>query len=323
MAGGCTSPIPFTKLRNEGGKHAHKHRDASDPIPGKYTTNFGKGYHDLARHVACGQCRHCRKRKASDWSIRTFHESTLHEVNLFVTLSFDPEHRPFPPNPDLKIHQLFMKRLRKRLGHPVRFSNLREHGKFPKYRPHMHTILFDCNPGDLKWRPPSRRGNFEHSSELLSEIWGQGNIHIGAVNPASSAYAQAHNKLKITGKAQALAYNNTVDTVTGALFDRDPPAIHQSNRPGLGHGWFDLFKEDLWNSGSVTIGGHQVAIPRYYLRLMDEEEPERFQAFASKRHEEALVRRAKNPEENTPERRDVRDEVLKRQQAHNHREDVL
>lgn len=317
----CTSPLPITLKRQDRGKHAHKHTPASDKRPSKYTTKFGEGYHDFVRYVSCGQCGHCRKRKAADATIRTVHESTLHDTNLFVTLTLSPENRPFPPNPNIDIHQKFIKRVRKNIG-PCRYSSLREHGSHPNYRPHWHTILFGLDLDDLQERP-ERPGKTLFESKRLAAAWGLGHIHIRGVNPGTAAYAQLHNKLKITGKAAKLAYADTVDTVTGAIYDRDPPRINASLKPGIGKGWYDQFKEELWQDGSVIFQGRPAAIPRYYLQLMEEEDPSRWATFAAHRREQALLRKAAHPEEETPERRKTREEVLRLRNLTFTREDVL
>lgn len=327
----CTSPIAITLKRQGGnadnpnereiGRYVHRHASPDDPTPGRFTANFGQGYHDLVRYASCGQCRTCRKRKAADATIRTFHESTLHETNLFVTLTLDPENLRFPPNPDVDYIQKFMRRIRKRIGR-CRYSCLREHGKFPEHRPHFHIILFGCDPGDLVERR-SQKGKLEYTSEKLHAIWGLGFIHILGVNPGTAAYAQMHNKLKITGKAAKLAYGDTVDVITGALYDRTPPSINASLKPGIGTGWYEKYSEDLWNSGYCLWQGREACIPRYYLSLMERDDPERFAQFAAERREQALLRLAKHPEENTPERRAVRDYILKARDSLHAKEDVL
>lgn len=318
----CTSPFPVRLKHSEGGKHVYLHTEPGAKRPGQFTSRACEGFHDLVRYVSCGQCRHCRKRKAADAAIRSYHESTLHETNLFVTLTFAPENLHFPPNPFVKIHQDFMKRVRKRFG-PVRFTNLSEHGKYPNFRPHYHTILHGLDPGDLQWAPKTQSGNNSQSSKILSETWGLGHVHIGAVNPASSAYVAMHNNAKITGKAAKLAYANTLDVTSGKTYERSPPKINSSNRPGIGFGWFEKYQEELWNSGSVRWNDQAAAIPRYYLQLMEREDPKRFEHFTAHRREQHLLRRAAHPEESTAERRKVRDYVLKARQRTFAKEDVL
>ena len=79
----------------------------------------------------------CRVSRSQQWAIRIVHEASQHEANCFLTLTYDGEHIPDSYSVSVREVQLFMKRLRKKLGHPVRYFACGEYGDHG-HRPHYH-----------------------------------------------------------------------------------------------------------------------------------------------------------------------------------------
>jgi len=107
----------------------------------------------------------------------------MHEDNCFITLTFDNEHiakRKNPESLDNKEFQRFMKRLRKKYPHKIRFFHCGEYGDQNK-RPHYHALLFGHDFKDKKlW---SNKGDFKlFVSQELAELWPYGFHTIGAVS---------------------------------------------------------------------------------------------------------------------------------------------
>lgn len=62
--------------------------------------------------VACGQCGGCRLERARQWAIRCMHEAKFHQVNSFITLTYDDEHLPEDGSLKLRDWQQFADKLR-------------------------------------------------------------------------------------------------------------------------------------------------------------------------------------------------------------------
>lgn len=214
--------------------------------------------------LPCGACIGCRVDRAREWSLRCVHEAQLHRANCFVTLTYRPD--ALPPGGSLRYRdfQLFMKRLRKRLGVPVRFFVCGEYGEALS-RPHYHACLFgvefpDRRPVSYLGRPGSYR------SALLDHLWGHGHCHIGELNVRSAAYAARYVLKKVTGRAAPEHYR-VVDR-DGCVVDRAPEFARMSLRPGIGAGWVARFSDDVWSGDYVIHEGRRFSVPKYYDRLL-------------------------------------------------------
>src|ERR1041384_105602 len=89
--------------------------------------------------LPCGQCRGCRAAYHREWSARCVHEACMHEVNSFVTLTYDDEHLPVGGSLDLEAVPVLIRALRKR-GKKVRYFYCGEYGE-RSGRPHYHALL--------------------------------------------------------------------------------------------------------------------------------------------------------------------------------------
>jgi hypothetical protein len=89
----------------------------------------------------CGQCIPCKVNRSRVWVHRMLLEQLCHGDSCFVTLTYDDEHLPNPPQVDKKEHIKFVKRLRKYTGKNIRYFCVGEYGK-EKYRPHYHYAIY-------------------------------------------------------------------------------------------------------------------------------------------------------------------------------------
>lgn len=113
----------------------------------RYGVMTESGFKPMFFAVPCGKCILCREKKASEWSFRALceNQSSLTEP-LFVTLTYDNEHKPHCGIRKEDI-QNFMKRLRRNLDklkieHDIRYFACGEYGK-KTHRPHYHLILWN------------------------------------------------------------------------------------------------------------------------------------------------------------------------------------
>lgn len=224
----CTNPVG-----------AHRVKKPNDN--GKYPLVFNAGkdaQRDQALYVPCGKCLGCKADASMFWAIRCFHESTLHPVNSFLTLTYENA-------PDRLVKtdlQKFFKRLRHSFD--FRYFACGEYGE-STHRPHYHALIFGQN-----FRSDSFQINDSlYSSPSVSESWGHGLVSLGDVTMSSCCYVAGY------------VYKKVGDEDTFTLMSR---------RPGIGHNWLNLYKDDLRRTGSVTVEGREYPIPSRYLKWEDE-----------------------------------------------------
>jgi len=249
-----------------------------------------RGYVDLRVTVACGQCIGCRVDRTRDWATRIVHEASLHELNIFVTLTYDDQHLPANGSLVKKDFQDFMKRLRKKHG-KVRYFAVGEYGD-DLGRPHYHAILFGVDFSDKRPHSKNDRGDQLYTSELLDATWGKGLCNYGQVSVASATYVAKYCIKKVNGSMAAVHYG-----------DRAKEFAVMSLKPGIGQGWLDKWKDDVYPSDFVVIQGKKRSPPRYYDEQLD---PFVLEDIKSIRRTKALKYRS----EQTPERLKARQACL-------------
>ena len=213
--------------------------------------------------VPCGRCTWCRLERSRQWALRCQHESSLHERSCFLTLTY----REMPAGGSLSKRHLqgFLKRLRRCLSPSrIRFFSCGEYGeKFS--RPHYHLLIFG---EDFSFD----RQAISHQlflSPTVSKLWPFGFHSIGAFSVEAAAYTARYCLKKVSGPSfsKGLHYRSRV-----------PEFTQMSRRPGIGAGWFDRYKfdvfpSDLNNEGVVDSNGRLGRPPRYYDKLLDREMP--------------------------------------------------
>lgn len=254
--------------------------------------------------IPCGQCIGCRIQRTKDWALRCVHEASLHTENCFITLTYNDEN--LPPDEGLvkRDFQLFMKRLRKRLGgRKIKYYMCGEYGS-QLGRPHYHAIVFGWNPHDLE---PFRtfQGVTTYESKMLADVWGLGFVTVGDVTWQSAAYVARYCMKKITGDPAELHYTKC-DRFTGELIPVHPEYAAMSK--GIGKGWYEKYSSDCFPSDFLIHDGKKLRVPKYYERMFQLDDPHA--------HEDVVMARLENAEKhahnNTDERLEVRHEVLKR-----------
>lgn len=218
-------------------------------------------------NLPCQKCIGCRLKRASNWAIRCVHEASLHEKNVFITLTYDDAHLPENGSLVKADFQKFMKRLRKRTGAKIRFYAGGEYGeKFA--RPHYHACLFGFDFDDKYFFKKSKSGEDLYRSPSLEKAWKFGHSTIGAVTYESAAYVARYITKKIGGEKAAAHYGEIVDEKTGEItFKRIPEFNLMSRRPGIAADWIDVFHGDVYPFDEVVLSGKRVrryAPPKFY-----------------------------------------------------------
>lgn len=227
------------------------------------------------------------------------HEAQLHPENCFLTLTYDDDHLPTDYSVDVRVHQLFMKRLREFAPRKLRFFACGEYGD-KDLRPHYHYLIFNYRPHDLKLH--SRKNNITlYTSQAIQKLWPFGFSTVGNLTYKTAAYCARYSMKKIGGDLAADHYTR-VHPLSGNLVRVQPEFAKQSLRPGIGDAWFEIFKSDIYPSDFCVVEGRRHAVPKFYVKKLAEEE-----ALKVKRRRKAQSN--KKRADNTPARLKVRETV--------------
>lgn len=245
--------------------------------------------------LPCGRCIGCRLVRVRSWSIRCMHESQMHDVSSFVTLTFDDKY--YKPSLEYKDFQKFMYRLRERFG-ATRFFACGEYGEI-NLRPHYHCLLFGRS-----FSNPIKCGDELYRSADLEKLWPFGFSSFGGVSYASAAYVAGYACKKISG-AMADRHYTRVDLRTGELVRVVPEFGRMSLKPGIGAKWFEKYWREVYipRDGVVQPGGKCVPPPRYYDKLLEKMQL----SVAAEKEVERILNSLKFRADSTEERLAVRE----------------
>lgn len=264
--------------------------------------------------LPCGRCVGCRLERARQWSVRCMHESQMHDVSTFVTLTYSPEN--CPTGLVYRDFQLFMKKLRKRFG-PVRFFMCGEYGP-ENWRPHYHAVLFGVFFDDRELF--STAGQLPvYTSKTLEKIWGLGFVTCGDVTLESAQYCARYVLKKVTGP-DADAHYERVSLSTGEIVRVPSEFCRMSLKPGIGATWLEKFHADVygWEHDEVRVFDRSGKPPRYY--------DKKYAALVPEKHEHLELLRYRKGTlcagENEPDRLAVQEQVMLAKIKHLERESL-
>lgn len=194
-----------------------------------------------------------------------------------------------------------MKRLRSRINpKKVRYYMCGEYGE-NTHRPHYHSLLFGYEFPDTEFICNSKSGLPLYGSVLADELWKQGSVWIGECTFESAAYCARYIMKKINGDPAEDHYKS-LDWRTGELHTIIPEYTCMSRNKGIGTGWMEKFKTDVYPEDEVVIKGKLMQPPRFYDSFLDDEELEKIK---TRRKSRAAAR----AHDNTPERLAVKEKV--------------
>lgn len=225
--------------------------------------------------LPCGQCIGCRLERSRQWAIRCMHEADMHEDNCFITLTYNEENLPKNRSLQLEDFQNFMKRLRKAYDHKIRFFHCGEYGE-KLGRPHYHALLFGHDFKDRE-RFKNCNGYRLDTSDELSGLWKKGFHLVGDVTFESAAYVARYIMKKVTGEKMEDHYKGL-----------KPEYVTMSRRDGIGKGWYEKFKKDVYPDDFVVVNGGLSKAPRYYDGLLDKDDHKMYEMLKERRKEKGL-----------------------------------
>ena len=202
--------------------------------------------------------------------------------------------------------QKFLKRLRKAYRGKLRYFVAGEYGE-QTARPHYHMILYGWEPTDLKHLYKIQHNGY-FTSEWLANLWGMGQIQIAQAVPETYRYVAGYVTKKmyeIDGKKANQYYE----------LGQTKPFACMSLKPGLGDQYYQEHKQEIWERGYIQCtNGKRAQIPRYYEKMMEEENPERLWRIKQNRQKMAMEQKRMELNGNDYKRSlETKERVIKKQ----------
>lgn len=241
-----------------------KHRVKMLPVGSRVDLNLQKlrsKYGDSLLLLPCGHCLGCIKDYRSSWAVRILLEASLYKQNCFITLTYNDACLPKDNKPHRSELVKFFKRLREKIGVPIRYFYCGEKGD-KSGRAHYHAIIFGYDFPDKVLHGLTAKQSKIYISKTLQDCWKFGLSSIGDVEPGSACYvAQYANKKKLTGQD-------------------DGSFVGMSRRPGLGS---DRFNLRWFLSDTIYCALGEATIPRFYHKLLEGLKPEYYEEWKANR----------------------------------------
>lgn len=251
----CLHPLTIANKKCDKSLKQFWHNNTFDVE--EYKLYYGK---EAYIEVPCGHCEACIERRSNEWATRIYYEHQYSRNSVFMTLTYADEWLTYNPVqfsvgsyieevvlPVLCIRdvQLFMKRLRKKVGNGLRFFVGAEYGE-DTGRPHYHLMLFNLKD---KYT--------ENILEIVQSCWSYGSVHLsGDTNIRQVMYIA-----KYCYSASAL--NNEL------VKNFVKPFILCSRMPALGHQYYEDLRQCRYHNETLetVVGideGKLMPMPRLY-----------------------------------------------------------
>jgi hypothetical protein len=246
--------------------------------------------------IPCGQCISCKLGYARETALRAEHESRMHELNSFITLTYAPKY--LPENGSLVPNDLtkFIKRLRYRFPNmPFKYLACGEYGNNPTtgeiQRPHYHLCLFGLDFYDKQFFKYSKKGFPQYISPTLSKEWKYGFHTINDWDRELGQYTARYNLKKVINKEKDKLkreyhfvqpwQDEYANTLTGEIIDQatyedylkkqsiQPEFVRMSQN--LGKTYYEKYSTDADKDYYQTRRG-KVPTPRAYDKHREKEQ---------------------------------------------------
>ena len=257
-------------------------------------------YRDRPQTISCGQCIGCRLERSRQWACRCVHEASQHDRNCFLTLTYNKNKVPRDGSLDVTHWQDFAKRVRWKYG-PFRYFHCGEYGTINN-RPHYHAAIFGLDFWEGRELLSGSGGDHQlYGNSGLEETWGNGYLTIGELNFQTAAYVARYILKKITGDSAEKHYNG-----------RKPEYVTMSRNPGIGANWIAKYLDEVYPDDFVVMNEKKSRPPKFYDKKLEEINPLLWKQVRLAR----LASGAKNEDNNTPDRHEVREEVTRLKMQH-------
>lgn len=123
-----------------------------------------------------------------------------------------------------------------------------------------------------------------YKSEKISNIWKKGFVTIGEVTYESAAYVARYVMKKKFGKEAEQYYISQ---------GKIPEFTTMSRMPGIGYNYYEANKEHIYENDEIYIqkkkGVEKNKPGKYFDKLLEKEDPEKFKEIKRKRNRESLL----------------------------------
>lgn len=219
------------------------------------------------QQVPCGHCYLCIKSYQNSWSVRLFHEMKRWAKVSFVTLTYKNSNIPLVISPDgeevntlrKRDVQLWLKRLRKNLGHPnFKYFCCGEYGPSTK-RAHYHIIFFGLSQLDLV---DSLQDWFKNFGFYQFQDVDHVNIK-SALNSSMYVSKYATKGPLMPDKVNIDGVEKPFRLMSKGIGDNYIPSFKQFHQFYNPNNRLDRIN-DLLDNNTICINGFHYQMPRYY-----------------------------------------------------------
>ena len=286
--------------------------------------------------TACGRCIGCRARLATDAGIRGAHELEFHDHARFLTITYENEALPAGRNLSKADIRAFWLKLRRATPDKLKILYCGEYGG-QTGRPHYHAIVYGLRVEDEIPVTSNAHGHELCRSDTLEALWAKGAIWIGDVTADSCAYVGGYLLKDMGGDYDADKPYFAMTSIGEEFRDVRPYVSYPHG--GLGRQWIEKYLDSVFPDGQVIRGKissvkpvgmlpggiplitprggsrplKKYPAPRYYEKVCEQIDPEKYELFRRKREEYAQSPAYQR--ELTKERLRVRKEVFKARAA--------
>ena len=204
-----------------------------------------------ARHVPCGYCCECVRRKKLDWQIRLDAARAWADCSFFRLLTYDPEHYNFDiyDKNVIKDHlQRFMKRLRRRLEYHfgshirIKYFIASEYGETYD-RLHYHALFF-VKGAKFTWL---------EMKTIINSCWPYGIVgNTYNINPGRIAYCVKYIQKQYNTKL----FSKFEMRKIAPFLEYD---VHMTRRHDV---------DDINNLPHYVLNGKRVSLPYYWMHQL-------------------------------------------------------
>lgn len=274
--------------------------------------------------VPCGSCKECLLNYSREWAKDCMLEKQYYPESecWFITLTYNDENLPFNTwvnketgeftrGASLRKQDLqnFWKRARKKYPEQrIVYLNVGEYGSETQ-RPHYHAIVFGLPLDITKFKKIgiNENGDALWTSPELQQLWSLrkngkyypiGNVQIGRVTYKSVAYTCRYALKKAKGQ----------DKTWQMLNGRQPEFISMSQ--GIGYKYYRDYAKQMIETDMVPTPIGLKPIPRRFLRILKEQEPELYEAVKRKRKQDARTAQLNNNTDLNPEEQRKQKEAI-------------
>lgn len=269
----CYNPrLAFRRFDNTRIKYTNKawssyiiQKDGSAQLKPQFNSLFSQSKNiDLSQplKIPCGKCEACVLNRAGDTARRAYDEyRTSQYTGMFITLTYDDDHKPKCGHFNERDIVLFVKRLRK-ISPKIRTLGVAEYGEKTK-RPHFHLLVFGYEFTDKKLL---RKTDSTHSgqsydiftSKVLTSLWTLGITEFGSVTEQSCSYV-ARYLFKKVKKENEGSFCQTCENPK----PQKSKIVCRSRRPGLGAFFCDRYLS-VFRVNPNVVRDQCELVPRYY-----------------------------------------------------------